>query len=131
VSVHRSNGGGVALVLALLLAACTPMGPNTREAITDWRAGTPDPECEIAGHSSQWQADYCMLAMETDDLIAAEPCLEHERKRRHGEECAARRHYKQDWCRLLVRNGATAQSFVECIADPEAAGKIVKGGGLD
>ena len=120
------------LVVPLLaLSACTPMPSNTKEAISDWRSGKPDAECEIAGHSSQWQADYCLAAMQTDDLVAAQPCLDHERRRHLGEECAARRHYKQDWCRLMVRNGASGQSFAQCLADPEASGAIVKGGGLE
>jgi hypothetical protein len=118
-------------VLLLVLACCTPMPPNTKQAISDWRSGKPDSECEIAGHSSQWQADYCLAAMETDDLVAAQPCLDHERRRHLGEECAARRHYKQDWCRLMVRNGASGQSFAECLADPQANGTIVKNGGLE
>jgi hypothetical protein len=63
--------------------------------------------------------------------VAAQPCLDHERRRHLGEECAARRHYKQDWCRLMVRNGARGQSFAQCLADPEASGAIVKGGGLE
>ena len=119
------------LAMVFALGGCTPLPDNTREAIADWRAGTPDADCEIPGTSSQWQADYCMAAMQTDDIIAAEPCLEHERHRRLGEECAARRHYKQDWCRLVVRNGAAGQSFAECIADPEASGATVRAGGVE
>jgi hypothetical protein len=119
------------VIVLLALAACAPLPPATHEAIADWRSGKPDADCESPGHSSQWQADYCMAAMQTDDVVAAEPCLEHERLRRLGEECAARRHYKQDWCRLVVRNGGSGQSFAQCIADPEAAGPTVKSGGLD
>ena len=116
--------------LALLLAAgaCTPMPENTRAAIDDWRSGKADAECEIPGSAIQWQADYCMAATQTDDIVAAEPCLEHERRRHHGEECATRRHYKQDWCRLVARNSGS--TMAECIADPDAAGPTVKGGGL-
>ena len=120
------------LVFALvLLAGCAPMAPATREAIDDWKAGKPDAECEIPGDSSQWQADYCLAAEQTDDLVAAQPCIDYERQRHHGEECAARRHYKQDWCRLVVRNGGRKQSLAECIADPDASGAIVKGGGIE
>jgi len=119
----------VALCLLCLLPACTPMPPNTREAISDWRSGKPDDACEIPGTSDQWQADYCLAAMETDDIVAAQPCLDHERQRHHGEECAARRHYKQDWCRVTVRNGGSGQTLAECIADPEAVGPTVRNGG--
>ena len=121
----------LAPLLLFALAACAPMPTDTREAISDWRSGKPDAECEIPGHSSQWQADYCLAATQTDDLIAAQPCIDFERRRGHGEECAARRHYKQDWCRLVVRNGASHQSLAECIADPEASGPVVKGDGRE
>ena len=43
---------------ASLLAACAPLPPATHEAIADWKSGKADPDCEIAGHSSQWQADF-------------------------------------------------------------------------
>ena len=115
-------------IFAGLLAACASTPPETNQAISDWRSGKPDAECEIAGDSGQWQADYCLAAMQTDDVVAAQPCIDHERQRHHGEECATRREYKQDWCRMLVRNGATTQSLAQCIADPEASGAIVKGG---
>jgi hypothetical protein len=119
------------LVLLFLLscAACTPMPTDTREAIADWRSGKPDEQCEIPGQSAQWQADYCLAAMQTDDLVAAQPCLDHERRRRNGEECATRRHYKQDWCRVMVHNGALAESMAQCLADPEASGPTVKSDG--
>lgn len=117
------------LSLLLLLAGCAPMPTQTREAISDWKSGKPDVECEIPGDSSQWQADYCLAASQTDDLVAAQPCIDFERRRSHGEECAARRHYKQDWCRVVTRNGMLAQSMAECIADPDASGPVVKNDG--
>jgi hypothetical protein len=119
------------LVLGAALAACTPMPTDTREAIADWRSGKPDEACEIPGSASQWQADYCLAAVQTDDIVAAQPCLEHEQRRRLGEECAARRHYKQDWCRLLVRSHAREQTLAQCLADPEAAGPTVRSGSRD
>ena len=119
------------LAALFALAGCEPMPIETKTAINDWRSGKADEQCEIPGHSSEWQADYCLAAMQTDDIIAAQPCLDHERRREHGEECATRRHYKQDWCRLVTRNGALGKSMAECIADPDIAGAIVKGGGLD
>ena len=69
---------------------------------------------------------------ETDDLIAAEPCLQHERRRpRRTEECALRRYYKQEWCREVTKPGRLPVSFAECIADPDQRGMIVRGAGLD
>ena len=117
-----------AMGLLALLAGCSSTPPEARQAISDWKSGKADPDCEIAGDSNQWRADYCLAAMETDDVVAAEPCIEHERQRHHGEECAARRQYKQDWCRLVVRNGALATSYAECIANPELSGPTVKAG---
>jgi hypothetical protein len=116
-----------AIAVFALLPACEPMPTETKQVISDWRSGKPDADCEIPGESGQWMADYCLAAVQTDDLVAAQPCLEHERNRRHGEECATRREYKQDWCRLVVRSGAREGSFAQCIADPHAAGAIVKG----
>jgi hypothetical protein len=118
--------------VVLLLSACAPLPPATHEAIADWRSGKPDPDCEIAGHSSQWQADFCLAVVQTDDIIAAEPCLEHERRRpRRSEECALRRYYKQEWCREVVAHGGLPMSFAECIADPAQAGPTVRGAGLE
>ena len=119
------------LLLLCVLPACTPMPTDTREAIADWRSGKPDEHCEIPGSSVQWQADYCLAALQTDDITAAQPCLDHERQRHKGEECAARRHYKQDWCRVLVHNRSIDKSLAECLADPEASGPTVKSGGTD
>ena len=119
-----------ATLLLLALAACAPMPPATKAAIEDWKSGKPDAECEIPGTATQWQADYCLAASQTDDLVAAQPCIDFERRRRHGDECAARRHYKQDWCRLVTRGGARQQSLAECIADPEASGPVVKNDGI-
>ena len=115
--------------LLCMLAACTPMPPNTREAIDDWKSGKPDEACEIPGTAVQWQADYCLAAMQTDDIIAAQPCMDHESRRHQGEECATKRHYKQDWCRVLVHDRSIGQSLAECLADPEAMGPTVRNSG--
>ena len=64
-------------------------------------------------------------------MVAAQPCIDFERGRSHGDECAARRHYKQDWCRVLVHNRSIDKSLAECLADPEASGPTVKSGGTD
>lgn len=121
----------LALALFLALAACAPLPPPTREAIADWKSGKPDADCEIRGESGQWRADYCMLETQTDDLIAAQPCMDREARRRKGEECTLRRYYKREWCRALVASRSLPHSYAECIADPELAGKIVKGADLE
>jgi hypothetical protein len=116
------------LFALLALTACAPMPEQTHAAISDWKSGKPDANCEIDGESIQWQGDYCLMAMQTDDLIAAEPCMRIESKRWYGEECARRRHFKQEWCRGVVDNGSMARSLAECIADPSVGGSIVKEG---
>jgi hypothetical protein len=114
-------------VVLALMCACAPMPEQTHEAIATWKAGTADPDCEVPGESSKWQADYCLAAMHTDDLVAAQVCMEREQRTRHGEECARRRHFKQEWCRVVVDSGALRRSLAECIADPEQGGAVVKG----
>lgn len=120
-----------ASLLALALFGCAPLPPPTHEAIADWKSGKPDADCEIPGHSIQWQADYCMLVTQTDDLVAAQPCIDREARRRHGEECALRREYKREWCRGVIANGSLERSYAECIADPALAGPRVKDGDSD
>jgi hypothetical protein len=119
------------VVLAACLCACTPMPTETRDAIATWRSGEPDADCEIAGDSILWQADYCLLEAQTDDLIAAQPCMDREAHTRHGEECARRRYFKNAWCRGVVHTGVLHRSVAACIADPEQSGAIVKGGALE
>lgn len=37
--------------------------------------------CPIAGEAIHWQADYCLYEVGTDDIIAADPCLDREAKK--------------------------------------------------
>ena len=127
----RTSPANLLVLLLACVAACAPTPPQTREAIADWRSGQPDQDCEIRGEAIQWQADYCMLESQTDDLIAAQPCMDRESRTRRGEECARRRYYKREWCRGLVANGAMQRSYAECIADPELVGPTVRGAGDD
>jgi hypothetical protein len=115
------------LLLGLLLAGCAPTPPQAREAIATWKSGAPDRDCEIPGDAYSWQADYCLAESQSDDLLAAQACMDRESHTRHGEECARRRHFKREWCRKLVDGGAMSGSFAECIADPERTGAIVQG----
>jgi hypothetical protein len=119
---------GSTLLFVLALAGCAPMPEQTHTAISDWKSGKHDPDCEIPGEAIQWQADFCMAAMQTDDVVAADECMRIESRTWHGEQCARKRHYKQEWCRELVTSGAMPRSLAECIADPEAAGRTVRGG---
>jgi hypothetical protein len=116
------------IALLLSLSACAPMPEQTHAAIADWRSGKPDADCEIPGEAIQWQADYCMAALQTDDIVAAEPCMRVESRRSYGEQCARRRHFKQEWCRLVVGHDRS-QSLAQCIADPAQAGATVRNSG--
>jgi hypothetical protein len=120
-----------ALSCIVLLAGCAPTPEQTRVAISDWRSGKADPDCEIDGESIQWQADYCMMAMQTDDIVAADRCMRIESRTYHGEECARRRYFKQEWCRGVVDNGSLPRTLAECIADPAASGNTVQGAARD
>lgn len=122
------SGKAALALLAAMLCACTPMPTQTREAIATWRSGEPDPDCEIPGEAIKWQADYCMLETQSDDLIAAQPCMDREAQTRHGEECARRRYFKRAWCRGVVHNGTLGRSVAECIGDPGQSSAILKGG---
>jgi len=116
------------LACLLVLPSCAPLPEQTHAAISDWKSGKPDADCEIPGESIQWQGDYCLMAMQTDDLVAADDCMRIESRRWYGEECARRRHFKQEWCRGVVDNGSMPRTLAECIADPSVGGRIVKDG---
>ena len=121
----------VLAALAAGLCACTPMPIKAGDAIATWRSGEPDADCEIAGDAIKWQADYCMVETQTDDLIAAQPCMDRESQSRHGEECARRRYFKRAWCQAVVHTGVLPRSVAECIADPDQSGALVKGEALE
>ncbi|MBI2308161.1 MAG: hypothetical protein HYU78_12745 [Rhodocyclales bacterium] len=78
----------------------------------------------------QWIADYCMLALQTDDEIAASRCIEEHLARRFPSECDARTHYKRAMCGLHVAGGASGQSLEACMADPDFMGRTVRHGGV-
>ena len=115
------------LVAAIASVACAPLPEQTHAAISDWKSGKPDADCEIIGSSIQWQGDYCLMAMQTDDIVAADDCMRIESRTFHGEECARRRYFKQEWCRGVVDNGSLPRTLAECIADPAAGGATVQG----
>ncbi len=85
--------------------------------------------CRIPGHAIQWIADYCMLRLETDDVIAASECIEAERRRRPRDTCAVKTRYKTEFCRLALERGAAKGSLHACVADRGFKGKSVAEGG--
>lgn len=92
---------------------------------------TPTQEaCELPGNAIQWQVDYCLFRSETDDVIAAQPCMDREDRRRFRNECARKRHYKHRLCELQVAAGLREGSVDQCVRDPEFSGKAVREDGL-
>ena len=85
--------------------------------------------CPIPGELQHWQADYCMATMETDDIIAASSCLEHESQIRFRSPCNGKYRYKQGMCELSVRSGSYTGSVDHCVKDPLFLGPTVRNGG--
>lgn len=94
-------------------------------------ATDPSPaSCPVPGHLYQWQADYCLFKIGTDDLIAAGPCLQHESSRWFGNACDGKLHYKQALCRLVLEAGQQSGSVEACVEDRDFTGPVVRGNGL-
>lgn len=81
------------------------------------------------GEVVQWIADYCMVALETDDEIAASDCIAEELKIEVEDDCKAKQHYKNAMCTVIVGRGGGG-TVDQCAADPNFAGGTVKGGGV-
>lgn len=86
--------------------------------------------CAIPGAVIQWQADYCLFVSETDDLIAAQPCMDRETARVFRNACTAKGHYKQQLCKATIDAGLRSGTVAACVADPGFAGKAVRQNGL-
>lgn len=85
--------------------------------------------CPIPGKFEQWQADFCLFESETDDIIAAQPCLDRESRRVRVDDCEEKRHYKRALCKLVVERGLRSGSVEDCFNDPTFSGSIVRSGG--
>jgi hypothetical protein len=105
----------IALALSLLASGCA----------SDVSARA----CSIPGEPIQWQADYCLFKSGTDDLIAAQPCMDHESTLQFRNGCDQKQHYKQSLCKLIINAGSRAGSVEQCIQDPEFSGPTVRNGG--
>jgi hypothetical protein len=92
-------------------------------------SASPPMACSIAGELQHWQADYCMAEAETDDVIAAGPCLERESRVRFRSACSGKFHYKQAMCKSSVRAGYYSGSVDSCVKDPLFIGPTVRNGG--
>ena len=86
--------------------------------------------CPIPGEAIQWQADLCLFEAETDDIIAAQPCMDRELISPTADACAQKKRYKLELCRLVVERGFRPGSVDECFKDPTFSGTTVRRGGL-
>ena len=89
----------------------------------------PPATCEIPGDFRHWQADYCLLKTQTDDIIAAGPCLELESHTLFRSDCNAKFYYKRSLCELAIGAGQRSDSVGSCVKDPLFVGPTVRQGG--
>ena len=81
----------------------------------------------MPGTMEHWRADYCLARSETDDIIAAQPCLDRESKILFRSDCTAKLHYKREMCKLS--NGSSIKMIDACVRDPDFQGLIVRNHG--
>jgi hypothetical protein len=87
-------------------------------------------QCPIKGPRIQWQADYCMFKVGSDDIIAADPCMRADDKRHYHNDCEAKKHYKREMCRMARRNHGIEQTEAQCMKDPSFLGPTVSNNGV-
>lgn len=87
-------------------------------------------KCSLSGSGYQWLADYCLLKIETDDLIAAQDCMDAESKNAFSSECEQKRYYKKLMCHLSITKGVYVGTEQSCIDDPSFMGNVVRNNGL-
>lgn len=107
--------------LSYLLAAAIALGGCA--------SASPPEACPIAGELAHWQADYCLFRTETDDIIAAGPCLERESNVRFRNSCDGKLHYKRALCELAIGAGQRPGPIEGCVEDPVFMGTTVRHGG--
>ena len=89
-----------------------------------------DDPCPIPGSPIQWVADYCLFTSATDDLIAAQPCIDREHSRAFPDACTAKRHYKRLLCAAHMDAGIRTDAVDACVADREFSGRVVREDGI-
>jgi hypothetical protein len=112
---NRSTPTRVVLLAAISFA--TPVSAQPRE-------------CPVAGTRIHWIADYCMSKLETDDEIAASPCIGKEVARAFTNDCGAKLYYKKTMCRLAISRKQRQDDINSCLADKEFKGATVRNGGV-
>jgi hypothetical protein len=85
--------------------------------------------CAISGEAVQWQADYCLFAAGTDDLVAAQPCMDLEAKVNFPNDCTEKQYYKKHLCTLAIDSGSRPGPVEQCMQDTQFYGPTVRNGG--
>ena len=93
-------------------------------------SASPPEACPISGEFEHWRVDYCLFMTETDDIIAADPCLERESRIRFRNSCKGKLHYKRALCELVIDAGQRSGSIESCVEDPLFVGPTVRNGGV-
>ena len=86
--------------------------------------------CALPGDQVQWIADYCMASMETDDEMAAVPCIMEEGRTHFESACGAKQHYKRELCKLLIDGGSVRGPLERCVSDAAFRGRTVERAGV-
>ena len=88
--------------------------------------------CPVKGPRIQWLADYCMFKVESDDIVAASPCMRASGKHRHRNDCEAKKYYKRQICRIAMaaQPASTRRTVEQCFNDKSFAGPTVRNGGV-
>ena len=89
-----------------------------------------DSNCPVKGPKIQWLADYCMRKVESDDIIAADSCMQEDQKNHYKSECEAKIKYKKEMCAMAIASGWVKQTPEQCFANPEFMGITVRNGGV-
>lgn len=108
---------------SILFAAATT-------ALAGCATAPPNASCAIPGDAVHWRADYCLSESETDDIIAAQPCMDRESLRHFDDSCAAKRYYKRALCEAAVRHELRSGSVEQCVNDAAFVGTTVANGGV-
>ena len=105
---ERTSSGKLRLPKAALMSNAKPHGTNMRFSLSFFLALTASlpalaGECPVKGPRIQWQADYCMWKMESDDIITADPCMREDAKRHYRDDCEAKKYYQRKMYRIESR----------------------------
>jgi len=103
-------------LMLLALAGCL--------AAQDLRANT----CNTPSTPMEWATDACLLRANTQDVSApaVKECLSHVSSL--TQICEFSASYKEEYCKVLIKQGKTKQSLSACVADPNVAGPTVRHG---